>query len=87
MPTYPEHEKMQAVVEQSQSIGEFLDWLLNEKSIVLSQYLNPDSERLTPINPNTQDLLAEYFDIDLDKIEKEKRQMLKAMREANKEAQ
>ena len=87
MATYPEHEKMHAVVEQSQSIGEFLDWLTNEKSIVLSQWIDPESEHLTPINPNIQDLLAEYFDIDLDKIEKEKRQMLKTMREANKEVQ
>lgn len=81
---YPEHEKMCAIMEQSQTIGEFLDWLLGEKDIVLSQYLNPNSERLTPINPNTQDLLAEFFGIDLNKIEMEKREMLKTMREANK---
>ena len=33
--TYPEHEKLQAVNEKSQAIGEFLDWLRDEKRVQL----------------------------------------------------
>jgi hypothetical protein len=71
---YPEHQKMKAVKEQSQTIGEFLDWLFS-KGTVLAHYQGRLDE-LMPRNMNIENLLATYFEIDLDKIEEEKQQMI-----------
>mgnify|MGYP001566530051 CR=1 FL=1 len=75
---YPECKKMRSVKEQSQTIGEFLDYLSGE-SIVLAHY-ERSSDKLVPIYQSIENLLADYFDIDLDKVEEEKRQMLDEMR-------
>ena len=99
---YPEHEKLIAVKAQSQSIGEFLDWLAG-KRIELCQWRtardeNPALEvllliggcdrtdpamveQLMPINRRVEDVLAEFFGIDPDKLEAEKREMLRRLRE------
>ena len=39
---YPEHEKLQNVKVQSHACGEFLDWLRDEKKLVLSSYHQHD---------------------------------------------
>jgi len=73
---YPEHEKLHNVVELSQAIGEFLDlgrWTLCE----LREW-DDHSPTMEPVN--IQDALAEYFEIDQEKIEREKRAMLDAIR-------
>lgn len=99
---YPEHEKLEKVKEQSQTIGEFLEWMNEEKGIVACRWhemqteskddpdgpssINPSGKitytepaRYLPANYNIQMLLAEYFEIDLDVIEQEKRAMLAAL--------
>lgn len=76
--TYPEHEKLNAVKDQSQAIGDFLDWLNSEKGIVLANYGNSDVAWLAPDGTAKERLLAEYFEIDLDKLEAEKRAMLQS---------
>ena len=90
---YPEHEKLKKVSDQSQTIGEFIDWLQNEAHYVIGQYKTSkgDREILYPVHALyvrsglcTDKLLAQYFDIDLQKIEEEKRHMLKEIRDANK---
>lgn len=80
MTTYPEHDKLNLVKGESQSIGAFLDWLLNgrEDLIYLAQYDNDD--KLYQLNFNIQDLLAEYFQIDRKKLESEKLSMLEEIR-------
>jgi hypothetical protein len=81
--SYPEHEKLHAVVDASQAIGEFLDlgrWTLCE--IVEPDDDGWSSSYYRPVN--IQDALAEYFGIDRAAIEREKRAMLAAMREAAK---
>lgn len=35
---YPEHEKLEAVKDESQTIGEFLEWLLSEHGVTLCRY-------------------------------------------------
>lgn len=70
---YPEHAKMAAVQDQSQAIGEFLE---NSKYGLVDDDDNPVHESIIVI-------LAEYFDIDLDKIESEKRTMLARTRGTN----
>jgi hypothetical protein len=92
---YPEHEKLHKVKDLSQSCGEFLDWLQNEKFIRLctledERTINEDEEDeeelpagFYQINQSNTSLLAEYFGIDPNKLEEEKRQMLDEIRTAN----
>lgn len=76
---YPEHTKQLAILDRSQAIGDFLD----NSSYVLAEWRTfDDSEdpHLTPVGKPIQQILADYFEIDLTKIEKEKRAMLAALR-------
>lgn len=71
---YPEHDKMRAVLPQSRACGEFVDEFLTGKGI----YLRTSNNQV--ISPGRlQELLAEFFEIDLDKIEAEKRAMLEEL--------
>jgi hypothetical protein len=70
---------MSAVNDKSQVIGEFLEWLQNEKSVELC-VRNDLSDQLMPFRFSTEELLAEFFEIDLKEGEKEKRQMLENLR-------
>ena len=74
---YPEHEKLKKIQPFSQKVGEFLDWLRQEKHIELATW---QDDRLWPIHTSTLDLLAGFFDIDQSKLEKEKREMLDLLR-------
>lgn len=126
MSDYPEHEKMTAVQEQSQAVGEFLEWLQtptehggkgvslhtweeweeddtclecagtgkvgsvrrNSEGARLQDCPNCDGTRLVsrpregwmPVGGSANKLLAEFFGIDLNKIEDEKRAMLDQIR-------
>ena len=85
MVDYPEHEKLKKVQERSQSIGEFIDWL-SEKKLCVCEYIKDEivnEEGWFPANKSTEKLLAEFFNIDLGKIESEKQQMLEEMRASN----
>lgn len=88
---YPEHEKLQAVKDKSQAIGEFLEWLQDTKHYVIAQWeqVDPDTEPgessgadegLFSASINIEKLLAEYFHIDLAKLEQEKQAMLDKVR-------
>ena len=92
-PTYPEHEKLAITKHKSQGIGEFLDWLRSEKRITLCRWEEStlasvddewegDPAGYYPAGTTTQALLAEYFDVDQDRLEQEKRAMLAKLREA-----
>jgi hypothetical protein len=79
---YPEHAKQEAVIEQSQAIGEFLD----TSGFVLAEFREIDGHdepKLMPVGRSIEQVLAEYFEIDLNKIEAEKRDMLEHIRAAN----
>ena len=78
---YPEHDKQRKVLEASHQIGDFLEWLTEQHGVVFGRY-REGSERLWPAPEPIDKLLAAYFDIDLDKIEDEKRAMLEALRHA-----
>lgn len=87
MSEYPEHEKLHAISDKSQIIGEFLEWLGNAyvggTSIVLARYHPSYDEVLQPCPYNTEELLASFFEINLDKIEEEKQEMLDELRAKN----
>jgi hypothetical protein len=73
---YTEHAKLEKVKDQSQAIGEFLDGC----GYLLAQYNQFDE--LVPIRLSTEKVLADYFEIDLERLEKEKRHMLDQCRKA-----
>ena len=75
MNAYPEHEKMRAVKTESQAIGEFLEWIHEEKGLFLARY-EEGANWPSSVNYSTEKILAEHFDIDLSKIEAEKLAMI-----------
>jgi len=84
---YPEHEKLKEVQDQSQIIGEFLEWLRSKYE--LCEFKDECSECMDcgetvegyyPINFNIEKILANYYEIDLDKLEQEKRKMLESLK-------
>jgi hypothetical protein len=87
MSKYPEHDKLQAVQEESQTIGEFLDlgpYMLCEHYAINPETGSPYIEpHWMPVRKSISDILAEYFEIDQNKLEEEKRAMLDEMRAAN----
>ena len=81
-PKAPEHEKLEKVAERSQVCGEFLEWLGVEKDLVLARWAgaNCPGDMLVPVNPCVRDLLAEFFEIDQEKLEAEKVALLEWVR-------
>lgn len=84
-PKYPEHDKVVRIQSLSQACGDFIQWLKSEKGIHLAmwygdkesgEYLDYAMYRVGSL----QKLLAEYFEIDSDKLEAEKQQMLDDLR-------
>ena len=82
-PKTPELNKMSAVKDKSQIIGAFLDQL-SQEGVHLATYeeSRPDEEGLFPLNQSIEVTLAKYFDIDLDKVERERRAILEHIRSA-----
>lgn len=91
---YPEHDKLRAVKDRSQIIGDFLSWLQEEQSVVLAKthrhnancveegdrVCGVESNQLVPEFRSIPKWLAQYFDIDEAKLEEEKRAMLDELR-------
>lgn len=80
---YPECEKMQGVKDKSQAIGEFLEWLGSEKEVFLAKWEldEYEDEYITRFLYSAEKLLAEFFNIDLNKVEQERRQILSELKE------
>ncbi len=95
MDKYPECEKLQSVSEESQRIGFFLEWLKNQYSLCVWQegrkdYFGDDPEDYIyspegyyPDRKSIEAILAEYFQIDMDKVNEEREQILRDIREEN----
>jgi hypothetical protein len=88
-PQCPECEKLSKVSKQSDPIGQFLEWLKNARGYKVAEYItDPHSYRgedqiLVEVKETTEQLLADYFDIDLEKVEKERQMLLNWLREEN----
>jgi hypothetical protein len=82
----PECDRMLAVKEKSQLIGEFLDWLGSQGlTICRLRDVTCDGEEIDPQQylPNRESieqLLARFFSIDLVKVEAERRKILEDLR-------
>lgn len=82
---YPEHQKLKAIVDRSQTCGEFIDWL-EGREIYLCEHVYDDDTfqgNYYRIRSTLQQLLAEFFEIDLKKIGDEKDAMLEELRSLN----
>ena len=84
---YPECEKLAKVSKESQVVGEFLEWLQNEKEIALAKWAQVEgsvfsNSNLFLVHDSTESLLAEFFEIDMNKVEEERQQILKELRES-----
>jgi hypothetical protein len=75
---YPEHIKLHAVRDKSQAIGEFLEWL-NSKGIVLC-CKEEKGDGFCMTNTTNNEYLAEFLEINLEILEKEKTIMLEKIR-------
>ena len=94
--SYPEHDKLELISGKSQAIYDFLEWLMGEKGLSLGEWVEVESltgrklqnrngepiMRFMPAARDKRKLLAEFFELDLNKIEDEKRAMLDEMRKA-----
>lgn len=75
MTNYPEHEKLKAVHDKSQIIGEFIDWAESEEVVLIDLDKNQHVGEY-----RLRQLLADFFEIDLKKLEAEKRHMFTEIR-------
>lgn len=80
---YPEHAKLGAIAVESQKLGEFLEWLQMNKYLICTYV--PGSDHPVPVNKTIYTLLAEYYGINLRKLDAEKMHMLDVIRAANQE--
>lgn len=80
---YPECAKMAAVKDKSQVIGEFIEWMRDTQEFEICLSHSNYSGKYIPISITIEILLAKFFNIDLKKVENERRQMLDEMRSHN----
>lgn len=84
---YPEHAKLARVKNESQAIGTFLDWLVNERGVFLCERTQRSlvggiGDVWVPIS-RREGILSEYFEIDEAKLEQEKLAILEAHRKTH----
>ena len=79
----PELDKQRVVIEsgRTDTLTDFYDWL-SEQGYELCQWVELDryEPRLAPIHIRPEQLFADFFDIDLDLIETERRAILEELR-------
>lgn len=79
----PECDRLAEVSEHSQTIGDFLEWL-PQQGIQLCSIPEEYDHTFVPIGRSIESLLAEFFEIDMAKVEKERRAVLDAFRAAQR---
>lgn len=93
VPEYPEHDKMHAphrspdrseqcrLIDHSQLLGDFLEWL-SDHGVVLAKWTTDEygEDALISDHATIERRLADYFGIDLEAVEREKRAMLERVR-------
>lgn len=83
-PQTPELDKQLAIIEsgEAKTVQDFLDWLRQEQGYVLAKYTKVDGyrdEQLVDHYPQPEKLMADFFGIDQNKIEQERRAILDAL--------
>jgi len=76
--------KLVSVSKDSQKIGDFLYWLKEEKHISLCTLERVEGEQgYWPTGYTVQKLLEEYFGVNPNKVEDERRELLRRIRISN----
>jgi hypothetical protein len=78
LPATPNLNKVAASRDDARVIGQFLEWLRDERELTIAEWLN--REDLVPARIGTERLLHEYFKIDEEKLEQERRSILDTYR-------
>jgi hypothetical protein len=73
---YPLNKKLALVGDLSHVISEFLEWLEEQKGLAICEPYKPQFAWYIPSHASKEKLVMEFFGIDLEALEKEKRQML-----------
>lgn len=73
---YPQHAKLRAVKEESQKLGAFLDWAINEQGW---HFVDADDEEPEEAYGGVEGFLALYFGIDREELSREKDRMYEEM--------
>jgi hypothetical protein len=88
-PTYPMHEKLKALGTNRAAVQRFIDWLYDEQEWQICEEMEYErgeyGDRLLPIMKRREDIMAEFFEIDLTMLDDEKRAMLDHIRKLNQE--
>lgn len=79
----PELDKIYAAREHSQIIGDFIETLSKRGMALVAFNPHDDWNPYFPIYSSTEQILAEYFEIDLKKAEKERELILEDFRLRN----
>jgi hypothetical protein len=79
-PSLPELDKLSAARPFLRVMEEFLDWLnLEEQGIALCTYRQPQSPLRSgywsPTDDTARDVLGRFFNVDMEKVEEEKRKL------------
>lgn len=73
---YPQLAKMEAVQDESQILGEFLDWLSENGMSICKPLEGLRGDSFFPVMETSEQLLARRFGVDLNAVERERRQVL-----------
>lgn len=80
------HEKLKALEKDRSVVQRFIDWLYDEQECEIAFWeRNRIEDRLCPIRQGREQLMAEFFKIDLKVLDDEKRAMLDHIRKLNQE--
>jgi hypothetical protein len=82
MDNYPQHARLKEVQPISQALHEFVLEFLGSKRMGIGQYVREGSDTIIWAR-DSKKLIAEFLEIDLDQLEKEKLNMLEMIRKAN----
>jgi len=88
--SYPECDKLNERTQEWDAIYPFMEWLLEKKiwlaqTITKREYYGEDYEdepmaAMVPILQSLDNILYEYFDVDPNKLERERRELLSSLR-------
>lgn len=76
LPDTPELAKMAAHNDDSQVIGDFLDTIFEQGMVLCEWQWVGQNEKLVPINKSIEQILADFFGVDLKKCEQERKALL-----------
>jgi hypothetical protein len=73
---YPLNHKLERVSDLTHAIASFLEWAEKQKKLSLCEPYKPQYSWFIPTHASKEQLLLEFFDIDLAALEREKKQMV-----------